>query len=560
MYTADFNKLPNFSKLFLDYVSGDEEISKKLNPFFNAHFRSNEDFFKVIDSKIQNYNANRYFDKSLLIEILKRQNMDFGGNDKTASNIELLKNDDTFAVVTGQQVGIYTGNMYTIYKTITTIKLAENLKTRFPQFNFVPVFWLESEDHDLEESNHVHIINKQNELVRVGFEDPASEGEEENPKRSAIPVGGIKFDESIQTINAQLFDGLMETDYKGNVTGKVSSFYSPGNDFKTAFARMLSWMFGEHGLVFVDPADKEIKKLLTPVFEKELMTSPRLCEALIDTSAELEKNYDLQVKPKVINLFFLHNGNRLLIEPRDNDRFALKNSKRRFDREELMNILFESPELFSPNVVLRPICQDYLLPTVAYVGGPSEISYFAQFKSAYNHYDLTMPVIFPRASVTVLENKITKFVKNYNVSFEEIFDHKALITKVVNKLSEVKIDDEVSKVQDELNKAFYELKNMTAKVDQTLLSGVDNLKERMNQNLEQFKGKLINAQAKKSDVATNQIDKVVNNIFPNHSLQERVINVLYFLNKYGENFINKLFNEIETDNFNHEIIEIGGEN
>jgi bacillithiol biosynthesis cysteine-adding enzyme BshC len=560
MYIADFNKLPNFSKLFLDYVSVDEEISKKLNPFFNAHFRSNEDFFKVIDSKIQNYNANRYFDKALLIEILKRQNMDFGGNDKTASNIELLKNDDTFAIVTGQQVGLYTGNMYTIYKTITTIKLAENLKTRFPQFNFVPVFWLESEDHDLEESNHVHIINKQNELVRVGFEDPASEGEDENPKRSAIPVGGIKFDESIQTINTRLFDGLMETDYKENVTGKVSSFYAPGNDFKTAFARMLSWMFGEHGLVFVDPADKEIKKLLTPVFEKELMTSPRLCESLIDTSAELEKNYDLQVKPKVINLFFLHNGNRLLIEPRENDRFALKNSKRRFDREELMNILFESPELFSPNVVLRPICQDYLLPTVAYVGGPSEISYFAQFKSAYNHYDLTMPVIFPRASVTVLENKITKFVKNYNVSFEEIFDHKALITKVVNKLSEVKIDDEVSKVQDELNKAFYELKNMTAKVDQTLLSGVDNLKERMNQNLEQFKGKLINAQAKKSDVATNQIDKVVNNIYPNHNLQERVINVLYFLNKYGGNFINKLFSEIEIDNFNHEVIEIGGEN
>lgn len=560
MYTAEFNKLPNFSKLFLDYVSGNEEIYKKLKPFFNAHFSENEDFFKVIDSKIQNYNANRYFDKSLLIEILKRQNMDFGGNDKTAANIELLKNDDTFAVVTGQQVGLYTGNLYTIFKTITTIKLAESLKTRFPQFNFVPVFWLESEDHDFEESNHVHIINKQNELVRIGFEDPGANGEDENPKRNAIPVGGMKFDGSIQPINAQLLEALMETDYKENVMGKVNAFYSPGNDFKTAFAGMLNWIFSDHGLVFVDPADKEIKKLLTPVFEKELMTSPRLCEELINTSAELEKNYDLQVKPKVINLFFFHNGNRLLIEPRENDRFALKNSKRRFDREELMNILFENPELFSPNVVLRPICQDYLLPTIAYVGGPSEISYFAQFKPAYIHYDLTMPVIFPRSSVTILENKITKFVKNYNVNFEEIFDHKALITKVVNKLSEVKIDDEVSKVQDELNKAFYELKNMTAKVDQTLLSGVDNLKERMNQNLEQFKGKLINAQAKKSDVATNQIDKVVNNIYPNHNLQERVINVLYFLNKYGDNFIKRLFNEIEIDNFNHQVIEIGGEN
>jgi bacillithiol biosynthesis cysteine-adding enzyme BshC len=560
MQTADYSKLPNFSKLFLEYVSGDEESFKKLKPFFNEHFRNNEEFFKVIDAKIHNYNTNRYFDKDLLIEILKRQNMGFGGNDKTATNIELLKREDTFAVVTGQQVGLYSGNMYTIYKTITTIKLAENLSARFPQFKFVPVFWLESDDHDLEESNHIHVINKQNELVRVGFENPTAEGEEETPKRSAAPVGSIKFDESIESINNRLLESLMETDYKSEIAEKINKFYSKGNDFKTAFAEFMNWIFSDHGLVFVDPNDKEIKKLLTPVFEKELNTSPRLCEAVIDSSAELEKNYDLQVKPKVINLFFLHNNNRLLIEPRENDRFALKNSKRRFEHDELLNILFESPELFSPNVVLRPICQDYLLPTVAYVGGPSEISYFAQLKPAYNHYDLTMPVIFPRASLTILENKITKFIKNYNINFEEIFDHKALVTKVVNKLSEVKVDDEISKVQDELNKAFYELKNMTARVDQTLLNGVDTMKERVNQNLEQFKGKLINAQAKKSDVATTQIDKVVNNIYPQHNLQERVINILYFLNKYGDQFIKRLFNDIEIENFNHQVIEIGGEN
>src|SRR5436190_13759242 len=136
MYTADYNKLPNFSKLFLDYISSEPENYKKLKPFFNAHFTENEEFFKVIDSKIQNYNANRYFDKHLLIDILKRQNVTFQGTDKSATNIELLNSEETFAVVTGQQVGLYTGNLYTILKTLTTIKLAENLKIRFPQFNF----------------------------------------------------------------------------------------------------------------------------------------------------------------------------------------------------------------------------------------------------------------------------------------------------------------------------------------------------------------------------------------------------------------------------------------
>lgn len=553
MFTVEYSKLPNFNSLFIDYVSGDEERYKKLKPFFNAYFKENEDFFKVIDDKIHNYNTNRYFDKNALIDILKRQNMAFGAGEKTVSNIELLKRDDTFAAVTGQQVALYTGNFYTVLKTITTIKLAGNLKERFPQFNFVPVFWLESEDHDFEEANHINLINKQNELVRIGYNK--EDDNDENVKKSAKPVGSIKFDNLIESINQQLKDSLIDTDFRDKLIEKIDSFYKEGNDFKTAFAQFMNWLFSDYGVVFVDPSDTEIKKLLTPVFEKELTTSPKMCETVITASAELEKNYDLQVKPKVINLFFLHNGNRLLIEPRENNRYALKNSKRRFEQEELLNILFETPELFSPNVVLRPICQDYLLPTIAYIGGPSEISYFAQFKPAYNHYDITMPVIFPRASASILESKISKFMHNYGVSFEDIFSHKVLVSKVVDKLSEVKIEDEISKAQDDFNKIFYDLKNMTAKVDQTLLNAVEGMKDRLNQNVEQFKGKLINAQAKKSDTTTNQIDKVTNNIYPGGNLQERVINISYFLNKYDTSFIKKLFDEIDINNFSHQVIE-----
>jgi uncharacterized protein YllA (UPF0747 family) len=221
----------------------------------------------------------------------------------------------------------------------------------------------------------------------------------------------------------------------------------------------------------------------------------------------------------------------------------------------MFKALQENPELFSPNVVLRPICQDYLLPTAAYVGGPAEISYFAQLKAAYEHYELTMPVIFPRASVTIIEGKIIKFMNNFNVKFEEIFHRNLLVSKVVEKLSEVKVEDEISKYSDELNKIFYDMKNMTAKVDQTLLNTVDNMKEKLKQNLEALKNKLINAQAKKSEVTTSQIDKVNNNIYPNENLQERVINITYFINKYDFPFIRKLYHEIEPMNFNHQIIE-----
>ena len=285
-------------------------------------------------------------------------------------------------------------------------------------------------------------------------------------------------------------------------------------------------------------------------------TSPKMCEVIINTSAELEKNYDLQVKPKVINLFFIHNGNRLLIEPRDNHRYALKNSKRRFEHDELLNVLFEQPELFSPNVVLRPICQDYLLPTAAYVGGPAEISYFAQLKPAYEHYDLTMPVIYPRTSVTILENKINKFLKNYDIKFEDIFHHNKLISKVVDKLSEIKIDDEMARKIDDLNGIFYDLKHIVSEIDKTLVNTVDNVKEKLFQNLEQLKSKLVNAQAQKSETTTSQIDKVTNNIYPNFTLQERMINVIYFLNKYDDVFIKKLFDELDVDLMQHQVIEM----
>lgn len=554
MYSVEYKKLPNFSQLFLDYISSDGEKKNEANKFFFADFKEKEEVFKVIDSKLHSYNANRYFDKHTLTDVLKRQNMSFGANEKSAANIELLQEENTFAVVTGQQVGLYTGNIYTIYKTITAVKLAEDLKEKFPQFNFVPVFWLESEDHDLEEANHIHLINRQNELVRIGYDEIVPD--EDVSKRNAKPVGSLKFDSKINEINEQLAAALMDTEYKPKILERIHSFYREGNDYKTAFAEFMNWIFKDYGLVFIDCSDTEIKKLLTPVFEKELNTSPKMCEAIINTSAELEKHYDLQVKPKVINLFYIHNGNRLLIEPREGNRYALRNSKRRFEQEELMKILFENPENFSPNVVLRPLCQDYLLPTIAYVGGPSEVSYFAQLKPAYEHYDITMPVIYPRISVSIVESKINKFRKNYDINFEDIFDHKKLLAKVVEKISEVKIEDEFSKFYDDLNRVFYDMKNMTAKVDKTLLNTVDNQKDKVIQNLELFKNKLTNAQANKSETTTSQLDKVTNNIYPKGSLQERVINIAYFLNKYDDTIIKKLFDELDINRFEHEIVEL----
>jgi len=553
MQSVEFSKLPDFNNLFLDYISDSFEDNERVLGFFNSNFRTNEDFFKVIDKKIHNYNTQRYFDKSQLIEIIKRQNVEFGGDEKTAENIELLRQEDTFAVVTGQQTTLYTGPLYTVLKTITAVKLAHNLKERFPQFNFVPVFWLESEDHDFAEAAKVYVINRENELVTIGYDGAE---QDDNDRKNLKPVGSMQLGEVINSLNLQLKSNLIDTQFREKIISDLEKAYNNTADFKTAFAQMMNKLMSKRGVVFIDPSDIEIKNLLTPVFEKELRTFPVLCEKIISASAEIEKNYDLQLKPKVINLFYIHNGNRLLIEPREEGRFALKNSKRRFEAGELEEELRQRPENFSPNVVLRPICQDYLLPTVAYVAGPGEISYFAQLKCAYEHYNLTMPVIFPRISATLIEEKIGKFLRKYDLKLEDIFHEEFLISKVIERMGEINIENEISKFHDEFNKVFYDMKNLTAGIDQTLLKTVDNMKEKIKSNLEIFKSRLINAQAKKSEITTSQIYKVTNNIYPDKKLQERMINITYFLNKYDYAFIERLFSETDILNFNHQVIEI----
>jgi bacillithiol synthase len=327
-------------------------------------------------------------------------------------------------------------------------------------------------------------------------------------------------------------------------------------EIKTAFARFVNSLLKDKGLIFIDPSDKEIKKLLKPVFETELNTSPQICEKVINTSVELEEKYSVQVKPKAINLFYIHEGNRYLLEPRDNNIYALKNSRQKFTREELFNILETNPERFSSNVITRPICQDYLLPTIAYIGGPSEISYFAQFKDVYKFFNVTMPVIYPRTSVTVIEGRVKNFMDKYNLKFTELFSGKDLNNKILRNISEVSADQIFSDLKEELTGVFYTYEKELSRIDATQ---TDSFKKRNRQfldSLEIAKDKYISSQSKQNEVISNQLNKVLTNVYPDNILQERVLNITYFLNKYGNEFIEQLMNEINIDEFEHQLIDV----
>jgi len=541
-----YNSLPSYSDLFLKYIENFGSIRK----YFDYDYSSDEEFLKCIELKKQTYSQNRNFFRSDVCEILKDQNIKFGSGEKTLENIDLLSDQDTFAVVTGQQLGFLSGPYYTILKAINTIQLSGKLNIEFPGYKFVPVFWLEADDHDFTEINNISIISKENELKNLKYFEKGQESE-----KYLKPAGNIILDEYIEAFINDLESSFNKTDYTESLFNIIRNNYRQGTDLKTAFAGFMNSLLVNKGLIFIDPTDIRIKTFLKPVFEKELNTFPQACEKVINTSVELEENFTVQVKPKPINLFYINEGNRYLLEPRENEIFALKHSRQKFSKEELFGYLESNPERFSWNVVTRPICQDYILPTVAYIGGPSEISYFAQFRDVYNFFGMTMPVIYPRTSVTVLENRVKGFLEKYNVKFNELFYEKDLSKKLLKESSIVSADEIFSEMKEELTGIFYTYEKELSRIDTNQTESFTKRNRQFLDSLDIARDKFTAFQNKQNEVLSNQFQKVLLFVFPDNTLQERVLNITYFINKYGFDFIDMLMKDISVDDFSHQLID-----
>lgn len=540
-----YNLLPTYSELFLNYINDFEKLRK----YFEYDFHNYEEIFKCIDLKKETYQTGRTFFRNDLCEILNEQNKGFNSPEKTFENIKLLGSHDTFAVVTGQQIGILTGPYYTILKAINTIQLSEKLNDKFPEFKFVPLFWLEGDDHDFTEINNLNVISKENEIKNIKYFEKGTEQE-----KYLKPTGDIILDNFIESFISELEDSLNKTDFSESVFNGIKHNYKEGSDLKSAFAGYLNSLLKNKGLVFIDPSDTRIKKFLKPVFEKELKTFPFSCETVINTSVDLEENFSAQVKPKAINLFYIHEGNRYLLEPRDNEIFALKNSRQKFSKEEIFEILESNPERFSWNVVTRPVCQDYLLPTIAYIGGPSEIAYFAQLREVYKFFEITMPVIYPRTSVTILENRVKSFLEKNELKFEELFDIKEVSKKLMKNDSETDLEEIFSNMKEELTAIFYSNEKILSKIDINQTNSFGKRNQQFLDSLSIAKEKYQSIQLRQNEVVSNQLGRVLTNVFPHETLQERVLNIICFINKYDLNFIDKMIEEIKVDEFSHQII------
>ena len=539
MITLPFSSLPGTPKLFVDYA----ENSADARNYFMGHFSD----LMAFETHLQLLERRSYL-REPLYSALAAQNKSFLAGDNTFMNLEQLKSPSTFAVVTGQQVGLLSGPLYTLYKALTAVQLARWLAEQFPAYRFVPMFWLESEDHDFLEINNVGGISTNNDFVRVRYAQP-----EEEDAKDLRPVSLRQIDERMEATIAELRAHLPVTDFSEDLFRKIDSAYAPGGSLQRAFARLFNALYPDAGVVFIDPSDPSIKQLATPVILQELETFPTTGEEVIKRSAELEEKYHAQIKPRAVNLFMLHKDNRFPIEPSDYG-FFLKGTRQRFTRDELLEIACTEPERFSPNVLLRPIMQDFLLPTAAYVAGPSEVSYFAQLQPAYDHFQVPMPIIFPRASITLVESKVDKVFRKFDLPYSAMFLDNEDAWRLVRKS-----DDNDSRFDFQAFLARFaaqleELPALAGAEHPNLRGPAESTLGNIQRSLAMFEEKLQQHRRQNDEVLTRQIEKMHVYLAPEGKPQERQVNITTFLNRYGDDLLARIEDACQPFPAEHRLI------
>jgi len=535
----DSTQTPGATNIYIDYLNQSGQIID----FYNGDFHS-IDAYKELSANVRLVNRNR----AALVSILHEQNQQFGCSNLTLDNINKLLNSNTCAVVTGQQVGLFSGPLYTIYKALNAIMLTDRLN-RNCKGCYIPIFWLASEDHDIAEINHIHIIDKSNELQRLTLS---------GSNESNLPASEIELGKGINQIIQELIDHTYPSEFKDHVITVLKDCYRPDISYSEAFGKWITHLFKAFGLVIINPSDHRLKKLAGHIFKKEIEHhSPTTNRAKSVSNRLNDRDYHNQVQlhDGILNLFYAEKG-RHAIHFSD-DTYYLKTHDVNFIKKDLLELVQRNPEFFSPNVLLRPIYQDTLLPTVSYVAGPGELSYFGQMKDIYQFFELPMPIIYPRKSITILEGKIEKILSKYNLSLIESWKRKEdILNDIIRKHLPQDLENRLTETTKCIAHELDDIGVEVVKFDSTLSDVVSGAKGKVQHQMSLLEKKIIQSYKKSNDIITQHIDKLHNHVYPDNSLQERVLNVLPYLLKYGFGFIDRLYEAMDISNTDHQVLEL----
>lgn len=501
-----------FSKLINDYLDKKPELDVLYN-----RFPSIENFGLQIEEKAKSFIPSY---RKILFDALKEQYSKSEISQQTDANIQLLLDNKTFTITTGHQLNLFTGPVYFIYKIISTINLCKKLKTEFPENNFVPVYWMASEDHDFEEINHFYLRGKKINWIRdfsgaVGRLTTTGLSE----------VYDIFKNELGKSVNAEFLCDLFKKAYLEH------------HNLAEATRFLVNELFKEHGLVIIDGDDKELKKVFASYVEKELFEN--ISYRKINETLPKLKDYTIQVNPREINIFYCKENirERIVFEE---DEFKIFNTSLTFSDDEIKKELKEFPENFSPNVVLRPLYQEIILPNLCYIGGGGEIAYWLELKSNFDEYQVAFPILLVRNSVLVTNKKQIQKKERLNLSWKDLFtEQQQLFNNKTKEFSTINFD--FSKQKEFLKEQFDALKVIAAKTDISFEKAVIAQEVKQKKGLDNLEKKLLKAEKKLHHDKLERIIMLQNELFPNQSLQERKSNFSEFYVEFGEEFINVLF-------------------
>ncbi|MEM6724053.1 MAG: bacillithiol biosynthesis cysteine-adding enzyme BshC [Bacteroidota bacterium] len=511
-----FQDVPQFSSRDLAYVAGDSSLTE----FFE--YATDLDAFEAIIKAKQG----SYTSRKITSEYIKTQYEESEVSEALQQNLNFLHQENTFTIVTGHQPSLATGPLYFIYKIASVIRLCRQLSERYPAFNFVPIYWLGSEDHDFEEINHFNLFGQ----TFVWEQDQKG------------PVGKLST-EGIRELFPTLFEKLGDRPNAEKLKALLRNSYGSHEQLDGATFQLVHDLFQKHGLVIIQANDPVLKRAFIPFLERELFDQASF-PLVNQTIQELEaKGFKAQASPREINLFYMKPGLRERIVKKG-AQFEVLNSDIRFSESELKEELHQHPERFSPNVIMRPLYQEFLLPNLAYVGGGGEIAYWLERKRQFEHFGIPFPMLVRRASALFIDKGSSKKIDKLGLQLKNIFqEEEALIKAYVKERSDS--DFQFGQAIASILRGFSEMAAEADKVDPTLIKTVKAEEAKALKSIEQIKGRLIKAEKRNQETAVNQIRSLKDKLFPGKGLQERKDNFISIYLKHGQGFIDQLVDTLD---------------
>ena len=504
-----FEKTGFFSKTVLDYLAKKESIK----PFYH-NYPDLVGFRNQLEEKEKSFNLES---RNVLSKSLEKQYQGFDLSEATQNNIKLLKQKNTFTVTTGHQLNLFTGPLYFLYKIFSTINLAEEISKKFPTKNIVPVYWMATEDHDFEEINY---FNFQEKKVQWNLE-------------SGGAVGRLST-EGLSDVFQEFSSHLGSTKNAKELKKLFSEGYLKHKNLADATRFIANELFKDYGLVILDGDDLALKKMLSPIVKDELENETSF-HTVSETILALEKNYKVQVNPRAINLFYLSENSRerILFE---NGIYKINNTNITFSKEEILREVDENPLAFSPNVIVRPLYQEVVLPNLCYIGGGGEIAYWLELKSYFEKVAVPFPILLLRNSVQIVSEKQQKKLTSLKISHQELFlKQQDLLSKKVLENTDINLDFNL-KIES-LQKQFTELKEVAKKTDISFVGAVNAQEKKQIKGLENLQRRLLRAEKRRQKELVDRITDLQRQLLPNQSLEERQRNFSDYYLAYGTPFL-----------------------